>query len=115
MSDRLLIQIVGAYRADTINGVHQNIQTARDYGIQILKLGHYVFIPHTMTAYMNGVISEKIFLEMALHFLTFADAIFTLPHWFESKESLIEIEEAKRLKLKIYDSLHQIERVRIDE
>ena len=115
MSDRLLIQIVGAYRADTINQMHENIHTARDYGIEILKLGHYVFIPHTHTALMDGIVPDQHFLKMALHYLTFADAIFKLPHWFESKGSIIEIEEAKRLKLKIYDSLHQIERVRIDE
>lgn len=113
MTERMLIYVVGPYRADSAFKIAGNISIAHDYGIEILKLGHYVFIPHKHTAWMDGAVPDKMFLEMGLHFLTFADAIFKLPGWNESRGSLVEIEEAERLKLQIFHNLDEIPRVDI--
>ena len=44
--------MAGPYRADTIYGVAQNIQKARDVALRLWKLGYAAICPHSNTAFL---------------------------------------------------------------
>jgi hypothetical protein len=112
MTTPLLIQIVGPIRAETINGVRENIERARQAMIEILKRGHYVICPHTMMAFLNGLMPEDHFLKNAIRLLEGVDAVYPIQGWTESAGSIAEIEVAREIGLKRFFSLDDIQNLR---
>lgn len=57
------IFVAAPYRAKTIHEVDVNIQRARRIGARILACGAYPIIPHSNTAFMDGLIDDEVILE----------------------------------------------------
>lgn len=108
MGNILWVQIIGAYRASTVDDIYENIYYARTYGKLIVTLGYYVYIPHCNTAFMDGVVNDDHWLNMGIDHLKFMDAVFLMPGWELSEGSVKEVQEAKRLKLIIFETIEDI-------
>ncbi len=108
MSKPLLIQVVGPYRAETINAIRENVDRAREAMVEILKRGHFVICPHTMTAFLDGLVSDEHFLANAQRFLEIADAILLIDGWNQSEGSLAEKHKAEHLKSSVKTIFYDI-------
>lgn len=107
----MIIYISGPYSADTNEGKLQNTQTAIDVGIELIRKGHTVLIPHLshytdMRAQELGIeFSWEIWIEQDLAILEKCDAMFYIA---SSKGADIEKEYAERLGLPIYCDLLEL-------
>lgn len=99
---RLLIAIVGPYRAPTLVGIQRNIQDAREAAEFCWEKGHYVFCPHLNSAFMDGLVDEERFLEMGLLMIEKVDAVCVVSPWGQSQGSCAEVKRAEALGIPVY-------------
>lgn len=99
-----IIYIAGAYRSPTAWQTQQNIRDAEATAATVWELGLAALCPHTNSAHMEGVTSEETFLAGTLEMMRRCDAILLVPNWKQSRGTLAEIEEAKRLSKPIFYS-----------
>lgn len=92
-----LAYIAGPYRGQTINDYYENIQKARAVGVEYAKKGYYPVIPHTNSAFMDGVQSDEFWLEGTLSLLDRCDVVVMVPGWEKSQGATKEYERAKEL------------------
>lgn len=79
---RLRIYVAGPYTADTPEGVEANVRRAIDAGIEIMKRGHYPFIPHLahwMHVQSGEWFSREDWLAWGIAWLRQCDALLRLP------------------------------------
>lgn len=107
----MIIYTAGPYRADTLWGVHLNIESAKVYARELWTRGYAVICPHANSAFMDGADTDKMFLEGDLEIIAMCDAIFMLPGWTRSKGALAEHDHAKLLGLTIYYELPEVPHV----
>lgn len=100
--DRLLIQVIGPYRAATPNEIYRNIIRAREVAELIWLRGHYAITPHLNTALMDGLVSDDRFLELGLLMIEKVDAVLLIDGWEQSKGSVDEVREADYLRKTIF-------------
>lgn len=112
------VYIAGPYTADTPEKVERNIESARHALTELLKVGATPFCPHTHTANMEGVegLSYQDFMRIGLEWLAQCEAMLLLTGWQSSRGTLIELEEAHRLRIPVYSELENVlSIVRIDK
>lgn len=97
--------IAGPYRGRSHNDVAQNIWAAREVAVQLWSLGYAVICPHTNSAFMSGVVSEKVFLEGGLEMLRRSDMVVLVEGWPGSEGAAREIEEARSLGISIFTDI----------
>ena len=101
----MLIYIAGPFtNGDQI----VNVRNACLIGDEILKLGHYPFVPH-LSALWHAISPKgyRQWLEIDSVILAHCDALLRLPG--ESKGADLEVELAKILGIKIFYDLGEIE------
>jgi len=76
-----VVYIAAPYRADTINGIYNNIQEARLLAIKYWKKGHAVICPHMNSSLMDGVIPDEMFLSGGIEILKRCDIIVFSSRW----------------------------------
>lgn len=86
-----LVYIAGPYRADTIHQVYHNIQTAREYALEVWRTGNAALCPHTNSGLMDGAASDEVFLEGGKRMLSACDIMLVLPGWEQSKGTKSEV------------------------
>lgn len=86
----------------------ENTKFAEEVGIQLIRMGHAPYIPHKHTFgwEKRDDINYDDFIRFDLEWLGVCDAILFLG---ESRGTLIELERAKELGLKIFRRLEEIE------
>jgi hypothetical protein len=95
-SQSKVIYIAGKYRDGTINGVWENIQTARTAARKYWLMGYAVICPHLNTMLMDGEDTDNLFLEGDAELLRRSDAIVMLSGWEESAGAKSEHELATK-------------------
>jgi hypothetical protein len=110
----MITYVSGPYSADTLDGKLQNTQTAIDVGIELIRKGHTVIIPH-LSHYTDMRAQEKDidipwseWMRQDLAILEKCDALYYIA---PSRGADIELARAKELGLKIYYSLDEAEAV----
>jgi len=108
---KVKIYIAGPYTADKTNQIEANVLRAIEAGLEVFKKGHFPYIPH-LTHYVD-IVAKNRNLNMC-----WADYIKWDFEWLVSCDGLLflgvspgankELEEAKRLGLKIYYSSEEI-------
>ena len=102
------IYIIGPITAEHPREVLKNVNSAIDAGIEIMKRGHSVFIPH-LFYYMhmrpNCPFEYEEYVKNDFEWLKVSDAVFFLK---SSPGSDKELKIAKKLGLKIFKSLDEI-------
>lgn len=86
--------VAGPLRADTLNGMAENIARARAVSVHLWRLGYAVICPHLNSAFMSGAVSESQFLEAGLEFLRRSNLVVLVDGWERSEGTVREIEEA---------------------
>ena len=99
-----VVYISGAYRSDSVNGIYENIQKAREVAIKYWKLGYAVICPHMNTAFMDGACNDHIWLEGDIEILKRCDVIIMIGKWTMSRGAREELYIALSLGMEvIYD------------
>ena len=91
-----VIYVAGRYRADSENGVFENIIHARQAAQRLWHEGWAVICPHMNTAFMGATKPDLIFLDGDLEILSRCDAIYMLRGWQQSKGAQEEHQLALR-------------------
>ena len=97
--------IAGPYRAETIDGIWENVQEARKVAKKYWAKGYAVICPHTNTAMMDGFMEDdQAWLPGAIELMRRSDVVVFMWKFRESpgavEEHRIAIEEKKEI---IYD------------
>jgi len=98
-----VIYVAGKYRANSDNGVFDNIIHARREAVKLWNQNWAVICPHTNSMFMGSRLGgDEKFIEGDLEILSRCDAIFMLSGFSHSVGAMIELEKAKELGLEIY-------------
>lgn len=99
-----LIYVCGPYRANTVFGIYQNIQRAKERSIEIVRKGYYPVVPHLCTGFLDGLADDdSFFLPSGIELMRRCDAVYLVSGWQNSSGSLAEIKEALSLQIPVYD------------
>lgn len=110
----MIIYISGPYTADTVEGKLQNTQNTIDVGIELIRKGHTVIIPHLshytdMRAQELGIdISWETWMKQDLELLERCDALYFIG---ESRGANLEREKALDWGLPVYYSLEEVPKI----
>jgi hypothetical protein len=101
---QLVIYIAGPYRAATQEDIDANVQRAAAVGQELLRRGHVVVCPHTMTHnWDQGTgIADETFLETDLVLLSRCDAICMVEGWHHSAGARDELRAAHARGLLVF-------------
>lgn len=103
------VYVAGAYNADNVMKVLDNMREGMRWSTKVMLLGHAPFCPwadfHFQLMLREGEeLTLQNYYEYSLAWLRCSDIVFVTPGWERSKGTLAEINEAKRLDIKvIYD------------
>ncbi len=98
---KIVAYVAGPYRADTINGVLENIQRARDVALKLWQAGYTVICPHLNSALMDGACPDEAFLEGGLELVRRSDVVVLVGDWEKSEGTLAELELAIELEKRV--------------
>jgi hypothetical protein len=93
----MITYVAGPYRADTDEGVIDNIDNARKVAIRLWEDGYTVICPHLNTARfeLDCICEDKTYLRGDLEILARCDAMVVLPNYEHSNGTLGEIKFAE--------------------
>ena len=97
-----IIYVAGAYRAETLNGIWENIMHSRREALKLWFYGWAVISPHCNSIFMDGEGDADMFLEGDLEILKRCDAIYMLSNFDSSEGAQAELRQAKRDGLEVY-------------
>lgn len=106
-----LVYIAGPYRAGTVDGIRQNIERARNVAhavVTLPDLGYYPVTPHLLTAFFDGAAPDTFFLDGTMELLRRCDAVLLVSGWQKSTGTALEIAEAKRLGMPVFQSVYEL-------
>jgi hypothetical protein len=93
----MLTYIAGPYRAETPQGVSENIKNARLVAVKLWEAGYTAICPHLNTAYFEDHCTcyPEVYLLGDLEILARCDAMVVLPNYEHSNGTLGEIKFAE--------------------
>ena len=115
----LKIYVAGAYSDTNVLSVLRNIGRGEYWSSQLFMRGFAPFTPwHDKTFVIQNWKEEftvDMFYDYSMEWLKVSDAVFVVPNqvglkdWGDSKGTLKEIEEAKRLGIPVFYSIKELE------
>ena len=99
MTNKKIVYIAGSYRADTENGVRENIYRAGQVALKYWKAGYVVICPHMNSAFFGGACPDETWLEGGLKILSRCDGVVFMDTWGDSEGSIIEHKRAREWDL----------------
>jgi hypothetical protein len=98
-----LIFICGPYRAADPWEREQNVRRAEEVAHRVAQCGGMPVCPHSNTRpYFEGVQDDEFWLEGTRELLRRCDGVATVPGWWKSEGSKLEVAEADRLGLPLF-------------
>ncbi len=111
-TDFPVIYVAGKYRVDNPSDQYkliENIERARNLGIELVKIGVMPIIPHMNTAHMEGLNAPDFFIKGTMELLRRSDAVLVQPiNWETSTGTRGEIAEAKKLDIPVFWSISEV-------
>lgn len=86
--------LAAPYRAGTLNGIRENIRLAEQAATMLWERGYYVFCPHMNSAFFDGLVPDKVFLEAGKEFLRRSDLLVLVGEWVNSAGCWAEVRVA---------------------
>lgn len=103
-----LVYVAGPYRAETREGVAQNVAAARHVGRLCVQKGWFPVLPTVNTAHFDhdfpGLADDQYWLDGTMEMMRRCDAVVLVDGWQYSSGAKAEIEEARKMGLKVYMS-----------
>jgi len=96
-----LIYIAGKFRGGNHWEIHQNVTHAEEAIPKLIGMGYAPICPHKMTENLQGLFSDKRYLDICIELLARCDAIYMLKGWEASRGATIELELAESLDLEV--------------
>ena len=101
------IYIAGAYSADNVISVLDNMREGMRLATKVLLLGYSPFVPwfdfhFQLMLRGDEKLTIKDYYRYSIDWLEVSDAILIIPNWKRSKGTIAEIEKAKELKIPIF-------------
>lgn len=113
-----LVYVAGPYRSETREGVAQNVAAARHVGQLCVRKGWFPVLPTINTAHFDhdfpGLADDQYWLDGTMELMRRCDAVVLVDGWQYSSGAQGEIEEARKLGLKVYANTNvmpQLEKV----
>ena len=104
-----VIYIAGPYRAGNAWDRETNIRLAESAGLYVASRGGVPLIPHSMTRYFDGTLTDLFWLEATLELLKRFDAMFLVGEWEKSTGTLGEKRWCEANNIPVFDSLEGFE------
>lgn len=104
-----VVYIAGAYRAESPYLVGRNIARAAEFAQEVWKMGATALSPQLNSAHFDGCATGDDFVEGTLELMRRSDAVLVIPNYSESKGTLGEISEARRLNKPVFYNLKELE------
>lgn len=110
MSEPLTIYIAGKFSAPTEMEIEANVEQAIATGIDLMKKGHNVICPHSMTwGWDKGTgLGYADFIRNGLALVKLSDAICLLEGWEDSDGATQEWAEAVVYGLQVFRGVDQV-------
>ena len=109
MKQRKRIYVAGAYSADNVIDVLNNIRNGNKMAAQLMKLGFAPFSPWLDYQFQFfEVLSIKDYYDYSIAWLLVSDAMLVLPNFENSKGTLNEISIAEQKGIPIFYSLNDL-------
>lgn len=108
MKDPKLIYVAGPYTGKTASEQYVNIHDAWWYGAEVAKLGGMPVIPHTNTAWMDGLQPYAFWLRGTRVMLDRCDAALFVPRWVYSQGAVTERARCEETGKPIFDTLEDL-------
>ena len=107
---QLVIYIAGPYRAPSAKQISENVRAAEAVGQELLRRGHVVICPHSMTHDwdIGTGIADRVFLETDLVLLERCDAICMVGEWPKSEGAMAENMHAISRGLQVFYSVDEV-------
>jgi len=102
-----IVYIAGKFRGPNSWAVEQNIREAELRGFQVAQSGAMPLIPHTMTRFFDGTLTDEFWLLGTLALLERCDAVLMVSGWEYSVGAKAEREHAKARGLPVFDLFGQ--------
>lgn len=83
--------------------ISKNIESARAVAADVWAFGWAALCPHMNTALFDGLMHDDVFLEGTLELMRRADVLVLAPGWARSEGTKIEIIEAIKSGMAIYE------------
>lgn len=99
-----LVYIAGPYRGPHEFAVRQNVRAAEALAVEVWRLGAVAVCPHKNTSGLGGVVPDAAFLAGVLEILRRCDAVLVTGNWRDSAGARVEVAEAGRLGLPVFDN-----------
>jgi nucleoside 2-deoxyribosyltransferase len=99
-----LVYIAGPYCADTAWAVEKNVRAAETLAHSVWLAGYVAVCPHSMCRWMSEI-DESVYLEGLLDLMRHCDAVLLVGAWAESRGTVAEVLEARRLGIPVYLTL----------
>jgi len=87
--------VSGPYRADTVNGIVQNIRRAEKVAVELWQMGYAVICAHKNTALLDGICDDDVWMKGDIEILKRCDLVIMIPEWQRSQGSLHEWDAAQ--------------------
>jgi hypothetical protein len=107
------VYVAGAYSANNVIGVFDNIREGMRWAAKVFLAGHAPFAPwfdfHFQLMLREGeYLKVNDYYEYSLAWLRAADVVFVTPGWEQSKGTIAEVAEAKRLGIRVVYDISEI-------
>lgn len=100
-----VVYIAGPYRAATEWGVAENIRSAERRAVRVWELGMVALCPQKNTAFLGGLLDDRIFLDGDLELLRRSDAVILVDGWVHSDGAVDEVLHAIDRGIPVFESL----------
>lgn len=102
------VYIAGPFRGANAWEIEQNVHTAEVMAAKVCKLGAVAVCPHTMYRNFQGLLPDAFWLNATMELLYMCDGVLVLDGWVDSKGTIAEMKEAKRLDIKVFYFLEDL-------
>lgn len=94
--------VAGAYRAETIYEIVQNIRRAEEVALELWRFGYVALCPHLNSALFDGACDDSVWLAGSLELMRRCDLVVVIPGYTSSDGSMAEVEEARERGIPVY-------------
>ena len=108
-----IVYVAGAYSADNVIGLLDNIRNGQRWGTKVFLKGFAPFCPwndlHFQLMLREGeVLDVQQYYDYSMAFLERSDIVFVTPNWEESKGTIAEIARAEELGIPVVYSIEDL-------
>ena len=100
--------VAGPYRAENNWLLEQNVRAAEEMGLKLATRGLASIVPHTMSRYFHGTLTETYWLAATQELVKRCDIMLVLPGWENSSGTLAEIALAKTIQMPVFYDLEKL-------